>query len=245
MMHSSNGRAEALIPIIILGGWSPGPLNQMKRFLQSRCVFIEPSIPTPPVGCSWCLDKSVLALAIVLIIMFWSSGRVFVAHGLQSMILRLATMGICVFLVRLCVAGIVRGSVAKGVRVVKRTLQQNRDNVKIVVGFSWGGGVVAELIRQGVVGSTPGQPSALLIAPTTALMSAVALQPDTALQVEVSSDSVHVFHGTHDKEFCPHADRWEQTGARVHWCEDNHLFLQRSSLQEIKRTMLHLLERQQ
>ena len=77
--------------------------------------------------------------------------------------------------------------------------------------------------------------SVLLIAPTTALVASVALQNDAALRLGRvrNNDLVHVVHGTLDSVFCPHQERWHDSGVTLHTLEDNHVFLRRSSLIEL------------
>lgn len=237
---------RSLVPVLIIGGWSPGPLMYLKRGLRRQCIFLEPSVPMPPVGCSWCIDKHMLALLCVLAFMSWSchdmGGRI--DRKWLLFLTRVGIVAVSLVVIRFLVAGIVRSSVQKGVQIAHQCLQRHR-NVAVIIGFSWGGGVVAEMLRQGLVGNE-GQPPALLIAPTTALMASPALQRDPALEIRVQDPTrVHVFHGTEDGAFCPHAERWEQTNATVHWCHDNHVFMQRNSLQELARTLLELLSRSQ
>ena len=148
---------------------------------------------------------------------------------------------LCVIL-RVGVAWIVRRSIERGVQQAKHYLS----DVDIVVGFSWGGCVAADLLRRGlvVIGDEDRLTCAVvLIAPTTALVASVALQTDVASVITVCGPSrVHVFHGIHDEEFCPHANRWEQTGVTLHWCNDNHVFLRNESIQALLQTMSDLLE---
>ena len=220
--------------ILILGGWSPGPLHHLKYYLkQKNCVVIEPNIPMPPMGCSWCCDVSMFALLAVLGLMMW--GCISVQHTRGA---RLIIVAVSLVLLRRCVAWIVRRSIKRGVQQAERYLPE----VAIVIGFSWGGGIVAELLRRALVGGDE-QAAALLIAPTTALMASVALQRDAASVVRSQdSNKVHVFHGRHDQAFCPHAQRWEQTGVTLHLCEDNHVFLRQDSIQALVDTLAELLD---
>jgi hypothetical protein len=119
----------------------------------------------------------------------------------------------------------------------------------MVIGFSWGGCVLAELLRRTQQSTTmgghhvPTAACAVLIAPTTALVASFARQTDIASRITVHDASqVHVFHGIHDEAFCPHANRWEQTGVTLHWCNDNHVFLRQESIQALLQTITILLE---
>ena len=235
--------------VLILGGWSPGPLNFIKRNFYGICRFIEPSIPMPPVGCSWCLDICMAMLGAVIGLTVWAcitlenyiKGRAWLALA------RLTVIITGLVLSRLCVAGIVRGSMQKGVNIASRILREQ--NVAVVIGFSWGGGVVAEMIRLGLVGGSD-EPAVLLIAPTTALMASFAMREDAPLTIRIpdsASQRVHVFHGTCDESFCPHSERWDSTGATLHLIRDNHVFCRQESVYELSNvlaTLLHTNEEQ-
>ena len=101
--------------------------------------------------------------------------------------------------------------------------------------------VISELLAQ----QQFHQPSArqrlkvLLIAPTTSLVSSIAMQQDKALQV-LCNESIHVVHGTQDGAFCPHQDRW--SGQNVHRLADNHIFYQPSSQRFLKTLLIRLLD---
>lgn len=225
--------------ILILGGWSPGPLNHLKNYLQHRnCVIIEPNIPMPPMGCSWCCDISMLVLLGVVGLMVW--GCQALAASMTNLGLLIGTcillVAVSLVLIRLCVAWLVRRSIDKGVHQAKRFLP----DAALVIGFSWGGCVVAELLRRECIGE---EPAAILIAPTTALVATVALHRDVALDMRIQdSTQVHVFQGRHDQAFCPHADRWDHTGVTLHWCNDNHVFLRQESIQALVQTLAELLD---
>ena len=120
---------------------------------------------------------------------------------MHSGIASLAVIGVLIvagLLARLCVAGLVRNSIRRGVKIAADLLRHrtvdavspsglvfghgrarpepcSRILIVQVVGFSWGGGVAAELLRQGKLGAD-GAPSALLLAPTTCAMARCALQ---------------------------------------------------------------------
>jgi hypothetical protein len=93
----------------------------------------------------------------------------------------------------------------------------------------------------------PDQPSALLIAPTTALVASIAMEKDSALRIaggqELLDDgSVHVVHGSADNAFCPHQERWNAaTSVALHRVHDNHVFFQRASQRKLVDILAHLL----
>lgn len=231
------------ISVLVLGGWSPGPLPYLKRGLQRRCTFLEPNIPMPPVGISWCLDGGMVMLALVIAVAIWACIALpdYMYSRVWLTVTRLLVVMASVVLARLCVAAVVRGSISKGIHFAETYMC--RHNVAVVIGFSWGGGVVAEMLRLGLVGG-PGQPAILLIAPTTALVTSIAMRKDTPLTIRVADGlghRVHVFHATGDEAFCPHRDRWELTGVTTHLCQDNHVFCRRESLNELSDVLSTLL----
>ena len=92
------------------------------------------------------------------------------------------------------------------------------------------------MMARNLIGHDDDQPSALLIAPTTSLVSKIAYQKDAALRVKhisprrrrlqatttTTTDGNHdndqnqrvfknyVVHGCYDNAFCPNQDRWEE-----------------------------------
>ena len=241
MSHVEPGETQK-IAVLIFGGWSPGPLLYLKRSVRQRCTFLEPDIPMPPVGCSWCIDISMVALLGVVAVTIWAC--VAVAHLISSrallVVVRILIVVVGIIFVRLCVARVVRKSIDKGVTIAQSYMRRQSD-VAIVIGFSWGGGVVAEMLRLGLVGG-PGQPAVVMIAPTTALMGSFAMRKDAALSIHVAdADRVHVFHATNDGTFCPHSERWGLTGATTHLCNDNHVFCRRESLDELAHVLKYMI----
>jgi len=224
--------------VIVLGGWSPGPLTVVKQSLSSRnCVAVmEPDIPMPPMKCSWLLDPCVAAFFAVLGCTSWAYHAI-ERQGLLLIPLTIIALGA----LRLCVAGIVRGSLQRGVR--KTMAIMNTSKTELIVGFSWGGSVVAEMLQRGLVGCGPNQPKVLLIAPVTAVVGAICMQNDAALQVQVDESSrVHVFHASDDAFFCPHPERWANSGVTYHMCHDTHAFMRRQSQHQIVQAMNHMLQ---
>jgi hypothetical protein len=107
--------------------------------------------------------------------------------------------------------------------------------------------VLAEMIANGMVGG-PDQPSAFLIAPTTALVASIAMEKDSALRIIargqglLDDGSVNVVHGTADNAFCPHQERWfAATSVVLHRVDDNHVFFQRASQRKLVDILAHLL----
>jgi len=197
----------------------------------------------PPVGVSWCFDVGMALLVVAIALAIWACIVLedYIRKRAWLAVARLSVIIAALFLSRLCVAAVVRGSIRKGVNMASTYMRQR--NVDVVIGFSWGGGVAAEMLRLGLVGGV-GQPAVLLIAPTTAIMSRFAMKKDAPLTIRVPdamSGRVHVFHGTQDEAFCPHSDRWELTGATFHLIHDNHVFCRRESVLELSDVLSALL----
>jgi hypothetical protein len=239
---SSSMNQQQLVPVLILGGWSAGPLDYLKRGLVRNCIFLEPDIPMPPVGWSWCLDWSMMALVGVFSFMTWSCYAVASITKKRWLVIcaRIAIVVISLVMSRVCVAFLVRNAIEKGILRARWCLEGS--HITVVIGFSWGGGVASELVRRGLIGG-PGQPAVLLIAPTTSIISCIAMQRDPANVIRVEdSGRVQVVHGTLDQMFCPNQRRWEQTGATVVWCDDNHVFLHPRSKQRLAEILVQLLQ---
>lgn len=90
------------------------------------------------------------------------------------------------------------------------------------------------MVARGMIGRLD-QPVALLIAPTTSLVASVAKQRDAASRIRHSCNSSRVFvvHGTADHTFCPNQERWQDTGASLHYLVDNHVFMRHSSQRQL------------
>lgn len=243
MSTTRDGGDDQRPTVLILGGWSPGPLNLIKRNFYGICSFLEPSIPMPPMGCSWCLDIGMAMLAVMIGLTVWACVILddFIKSRAWLAVARLAVIVTGLVLSRLCVAATVRGSMQKGVNIASRILREQ--NVAVVIGFSWGGGVLAEMLRLGLVGG-PDEPAVLLIAPTTVIMASFAMRTDAPLTIRIpdsASQRVHVCHGTYDESFCPHSERWGLTGATFHLIRDNHVFCRQESVRELSNVLATLL----
>ena len=142
---------QRTVPIIILGGWSPGPLNYLKRIssspsFPSRCSVIEPpeNMPMPPIPGSWCTDPKVVTMFIVLGGLFYLSLTPFrnIENATMSVIIRsLLVVGIVIWF-RFLAAVVVRSSINTSIRIAQKEVvhYDNPENV-IMIGFSWGGAV--------------------------------------------------------------------------------------------------------
>ena len=107
------------------------------------------------------------------------------------------------------VAVVCRSAQKDGVEKCLREMR--RKNVILCVGFSWGAGVLSELLTRDDTG-LDSQPAFLLIAPVSAAAGMAAMRLDAAERLHEleNNNFVHVVHASDDPIFCPHPERWEQ-----------------------------------
>jgi hypothetical protein len=243
------------VRVVIVGGWSPGPLAYLKRVLSSqqgmRPEIVEPKNLgwyMPPFPGLWCCHPAVVVATVVLgAILYFSFSSGVHIHIVQRLLMSLFALGWC----RILVAVVVRTSIDTSIRtVLKEGLNENNDEIDpnkvLIVGFSWGGCVVAEMIAKGLVGGADDQPSALLIAPTTSLVAKAALLEDAACRItglEPYPSKISVVHGEYDATFCPNQNRWDDVpGVTLQVLHDDHVFLRPSSLRTLQRILLDFLQ---
>lgn len=233
--------------ILLVEGWSLGPLAYLRAGLKhGRARVLQPRLPMPPLLGLWWYDANFLAMLIALLGFFWvlrkiiqpradrmSSGAwiVFVALSLSATILW----------IRLMAAVVVRSAVRRGVETCQKLLEQH--NVVLVVGFSWGGAVLAELLVE-ALHDHQDLPAMLLIAPATAVVAEMALRTDTVLRLPASLHTpLHVVHADRDRIVCPHPERWEQVaGVEYTMLGDVHIFAERSNKRRLAEIALELLQ---
>ena len=162
--------ADERLCVLILGGWSRGPLDFIEWTYRTRCEFIEPSLHMPPHGVRWCgtwecgLLVTVIALALWLLTMEWDGTFLpLPAHA--------AAFGAALLLVPVIIVLLVRGSIRRSVAAAERVIRGR--GVDVVVGFSWGGGIGCFLLNE-----RRWRGPTLLLAPTlSAMASAARLAP--------------------------------------------------------------------
>ncbi|KAL1512214.1 hypothetical protein AB1Y20_005477 [Prymnesium parvum] len=221
--------AERRSQVLLLGGWTPGPLHWLRAEFADGCDFHEPRIPTPPVGCDWCCSPPVLLLVGWCVgIPRWVLPDAF--DAIPVVIRLLLDLGIVCALV----SWTVRWSVQRGVRIAEKVLCDRE--IDVVAGFSWGGGLCCWLLARGC--SVP----MLLLAPTQAAMAKLALM-GVRQPMFAAGDEVAIFHAT-DDGFCPPSQiaALSLTGAEMHICDDAHVLSSFRSLQEISSTFSRLLQ---
>lgn len=231
--------------VLMVGGWSPGPLEYLQLILlEDGDHILQPSkLPMPPFGCSWCCHPKVAFMLGVLGVLLWFSFRrnAIIVWNLLAL-LAAAIWG------RLLIAVVVRTSIQTGVDSCMEAIrwynnESGRTNKVVLLGFSWGGAVLSELLAQGKLGDQP--PPCLLIAPTTSLVASISFQKDSALRInlETQDEQYHVVHGTRDGAFCPHQERWNQSrGIRFHRVRDNHIFMGSQSQQLLTNLLGQVLD---
>ena len=209
--------------VLLLSGWSDGPLPYIHQTTGGRYVPLQ----MPPCGLRWCWNPFTLLLVGVIVAVYVGCDH---AMELTSAAARGgAVVGIlaagCVA-GRLCVAGIVRFAMWRGVQDVLSV------EPKLIIGFSWGGGVLHD-----VLASYDGP--ALLLAPTSILMQKAALRRRSSFR---NPRKVVVVCASSD-EFCPPetAALYERLGCQVHRVQDNHVLCRRSTLDLIMDTVDELL----
>merc|ERR1712216_66252 len=124
--------------VLILGGWSPGPLDIIRGQFRG-CDFEEPNIPMPPSGLLWCCNPFCILLLGLFGLVPWLFT---LTSGLSTASQVAAALGILLGAAigaRLLVAGLVRFSILHGVWTATSAMERSRPDV--VVGFSWGGAV--------------------------------------------------------------------------------------------------------
>lgn len=224
--------------VLVLSGWSEGPLDELRARLAPRVQFILLDIPTPPVGVRWLANPFLcvlLAEAVATAALFASlsalpSGP---ALGLRLLLL-------------LCTAAAVRPTVGL---LVGHALRTSCDAARraidahdpdALVGFSWGGAVVWELLASGELQGR----GALLLAPTVHAVHAVrgsSLQPSTVLTAATQARA-HAVIPAYDG-FCPPAQTAaiEASGVHTHTVADSHVLLGRASARLVSALLLEAL----
>lgn len=212
--------------VLLLGGWSAGPLDWLRAQFASTCEFHEPLIPTPPAGCGWCVSPPIALLALWLV---GVPGWILPLHALPILLRLILDCGVLVVLV----SWTVRHSILRGVHIAEKAIREH--NIDLIVGFSWGGGIGCWLLARGMEIPT------LLLAPTPAAMAKFAMMRINCPMFKVRN-KVAIFHAASDG-FCPPSQIRElsQTGAEMNMCDDVHTLSDLRSLEDIGTTFSQLL----
>mmetsp|Transcript_42422 Transcript_42422/g.139415 ORF Transcript_42422/g.139415 Transcript_42422/m.139415 type:complete len:269 (+) Transcript_42422:85-891(+) len=147
--------------VLVLGGWSGGPLDYLRRRWSGECTFVEPPLHMPPQGARWCFtwEAALLAGAACLPWAVSAAG----CGAAAALVTGAAVLCLAPRLVALLVRGAIRRSVAAAELCLKG------GTVDLVVGFSWGGGVACWLLSE-----RRWRGPTLLLAPTLEAMASAA-----------------------------------------------------------------------
>ena len=229
----ARARGEA-VRVLLLGGWSPGPLDFIRHAFADRCIFVEPALHMPPSGVRWCCTWE----ALLIVVAAWSTlySLAHVRRGGEIAVENLAVLLTSVVALPFLVVLLVRGSIRRSVTAANRAI--HRKGIEVVVGFSWGGGVACWLLHEGGWSGPT-----LMLAPTLAAMASAARLPVARPFFRRSEDDTHIFHASHDG-FCPRSqhETLQATGARMHLCEDGHTLDEPRSTESIGAAFQSLLE---
>ena len=221
--EASSLHDEPTFYVLILNGWSPGPLGYLKHAIRhhfktnrrtepstatamstpaclgSRDVvcILEPALDMPPVTAHWCFNPHFAVWATLYTLLVGWTLHLACGPFRNSLVTLVPSLGLSLLVAvlggRLLVAHVVRRSLQVNVRLCQTLLE--RYPISLVLGFSWGGAVGAELAAQGLLSSSrpstqtsseahqehptaiPNSDSGcipcLLVAPTTALISSL------------------------------------------------------------------------
>lgn len=237
------GAAEGARPrrVLILGGWSPGPLDLLKLRLNS-VEFREPSIPMPPAGFRWCanpcwgllLAYPVFALAVLPGLLPEEAAERF---GVPAWVAPVLAVLVSLVVARCLIAGVVWFAVKDSCRIASREIASFEPHALLC--FSWGGAVACWLLARAPAAGWRG-PS-LLLAPTVRAVVRVGW-PLMSFPRFSSSGGTHVFHAD-DDGFCPASqiDDFRNRGCEVHVCNDDHILSNRRSVEAIAGCLQQML----
>lgn len=215
--------------VLVLGGWSPGPLDALSHRLHAEADFHEPTIPMPPCGLRWCLNPFwVLFVAYLFLAIPRLMDAADASAGSSEALawgLRCGVVTVTCGVLRLLIAGIVWFSIRDTLRIASDRIEQL--NPDVLVGFSWGGGIACWLLAERRwTGPT------VLLAPTLHKICAAACASVPSFSVQ--DCHVSVFHANGDP-FCPDSqiDTFRGLGCEVQCFDDSHILCSRAALDRI------------
>ena len=193
----------------------------------------------------WCLDFNFAWMMMVVLGFFWSFFHVWMYYEQRNFYL-VGLLVLFAIWVRLMVAVVARSAIHNGVEKCLKELR--RRNIVLCVGFSWGAGVLSELLTREVGLDT--RPAFVLIAPVSAATALAAMRDDAAVRMRpldpnnTDGDLVQVIHASDDPVFCPHPERWDAVqGIQTCTLQDNHVFKNLSSRRAIGDIVTNLYRR--
>ena len=222
----------------LVGGWTNGPLAVLEADAAAagvECHYVP--VPTPPFGWRWlCTPWVPAAIAAFAVghavadaaVTYFISRLRAPGEPPHALAVTIVTFTLAVAVawlpVRWCVYQTVRAAVRRGVDALKfaidcATASDADAESAVLVGFSWGGAVVSELLAGG-----DHVRSALLLAPTVFAVAAFAGRNPRSFQPQQHGVTVVAVHPLYDP-FCSAAQRaWlEATGCDVVAVPDDHV----------------------
>jgi len=134
-------RSNPGLNVLIVGGWSPGPLVYLQPVLASHhCTIVEPrNLPMPPFPGSWCCHPKVLLMFAVCGTLLWLAGtqHASIAWNIVAIIASLLSF-------RVLAAVVVRTAIQLSAQSCIEETRRFDGNVTLI-GFSWGGAVSGSL----------------------------------------------------------------------------------------------------
>eukprot|EP00747_Dinoflagellata_sp_TGD_P178571 gnl/TRDRNA2_/TRDRNA2_27702_c0_seq1.p1 gnl/TRDRNA2_/TRDRNA2_27702_c0~~gnl/TRDRNA2_/TRDRNA2_27702_c0_seq1.p1 ORF type:complete len:256 (+),score=32.93 gnl/TRDRNA2_/TRDRNA2_27702_c0_seq1:81-848(+) len=224
--------------VLVLGGWSPGPLWDLAARLPDMAIY-QPSIPMPPAGLRWLLNPFLAILVLFLFVVHPHAAAAInrLDEGAAASVLSAGLVATSFVLLRLLVGWLVSFAIWDSVRIARAAVRSFEPD--LVMGFSWGGGVACWLLAEGGwCGPT------LMLAPTVKAMCWVGRLSLPHLPVP---SAVHVFHAEHDA-FCPQSqhEMLESMGCHVNLCRgDGHALCARGTLDAIVHCLVDIAESRQ
>jgi hypothetical protein len=236
--------------VLLLSGWSDGPLGVL-RYAFPDVDFVQLDIPTPPAGTQWLRNRYVAALAAFLALCAVGVRNIVknVKNGGKQEHPALLAVGLLafVFFVRLLVYNIVRQAVKDGMRAALGALPGKKagaarrrgggggggGEVAAIVGFSWGGGVLWQMLCEDATAEALARVPALLLAPTIQANVKCSGQRHRPPRKDADFSNVHVVCGSNDP-FCPASQEeliaeQSQGGAHYHTVDDDHVLFSSDS----------------
>jgi hypothetical protein len=123
--------------VLVVGGWSPGPLLYLQQVLASRrSLVVQPrNLSMPPFPGSWCCNPMVLGMVAICGTFLWLTcvSHATIAWNIVALVATLIAL-------RFLVAVVVRTSIQVSAQSCLEATRQYDGNV-ILLGFSWGGAV--------------------------------------------------------------------------------------------------------
>lgn len=231
--------------VLILGGWSPGPLEYIERSFAADAKFHAPSLHMPPAGLKWlCMWESVTLVTCGALAVSLFSEQKWPELGMW----RFPALAAALLAIPLLVILVVRSAIRRCVETATEII--TADSVDIVVGFSWGGGILAWMLAE-----RSWRGPSLLLAPTVVAMASAARLKLPRFRARSKAQStapsaedaelplVYCFHAN-DDGFVPRS-QWrhmQDCGAVVQTLQDVHIFVERSSEEAIGWAFGNLLE---